>query len=315
MSDAKTERLINLTLALLASKRYLTKNEIYNSVAGYDGTAETKERMFERDKDDLRSLGIEIEVGDLDPFFQDEPGYRIRPDEYALDLGELSPAEVAVLSVAADIWQESALSQNTHSALRKLQSLGIPADFSDIAAIDFRTASPTKHFAPILKAIEERRQIELTYQSIKQSAPLPRTLEPHLLTLWRGFWYLIAKDLSKGEIRTFKLTRIEGEITLATKKNTFTIDEKIDPRDYLGFETPHIESAMVLIRRDYALEIRKNGTFISSEGEWDRFSFAIDDQRTLLERLLPYADKIKVEAPESLKSEMIAALRELVHRG
>jgi len=66
----KIERLINLTIALLATKRYLTKSEIFNSVEGYEGTPETKERMFERDKDDLRSLGIEIEVGSFDPLFK-----------------------------------------------------------------------------------------------------------------------------------------------------------------------------------------------------------------------------------------------------
>ena len=56
----KIERLINLTIALLATKRYLTKSEIFNTVEGYEGSAESKERMFERDKDDLRSLGIEM---------------------------------------------------------------------------------------------------------------------------------------------------------------------------------------------------------------------------------------------------------------
>lgn len=65
MSDQKTERLINLTLALLATKRYLTKSEIFRVVAGYSGSAETMERMFERDKDELRSMGIEIEVKGL----------------------------------------------------------------------------------------------------------------------------------------------------------------------------------------------------------------------------------------------------------
>ena len=72
MSDQKTERLINLTLALLSSKRYLTKSEIFKNVAGYSGSAETMERMFERDKDDLRNLGVRIEVRALDPLFEDD---------------------------------------------------------------------------------------------------------------------------------------------------------------------------------------------------------------------------------------------------
>ena len=87
MSDEKTERLINLTMALLATKRYLSKTEIFEQVAGYSGSTETKERMFERDKVDLRALGIEIEVGSHDPLFDDEPGYRISQRNYQLNLG------------------------------------------------------------------------------------------------------------------------------------------------------------------------------------------------------------------------------------
>ena len=98
----KIERLINLTIALLATKRYLTKSEIFRTVEGYEGSAETKERMFERDKDDLRSLGISIDVGSFDALFSDEAGYRIKTENYQLDLGEITPTEVSLLSLAAD---------------------------------------------------------------------------------------------------------------------------------------------------------------------------------------------------------------------
>ena len=80
MVDKKAERLINLTIALLAANRYLKKSEIFKSVEGYSGTADSMDRMFERDKNELRSLGIDISVGDIDPLFDDEPGYRIFKD-------------------------------------------------------------------------------------------------------------------------------------------------------------------------------------------------------------------------------------------
>ena len=73
MPIEKAERLINLTMALLAAQRYIKKSQIFAIVAGYSGNAEAMERMFERDKDDLRNLGIVIEVGGLDPLFDDEP--------------------------------------------------------------------------------------------------------------------------------------------------------------------------------------------------------------------------------------------------
>ncbi|HEY9276352.1 MAG TPA: WYL domain-containing protein, partial [Candidatus Nanopelagicaceae bacterium] len=84
MSSAKTERLINLTMALLASRRFMPKSEIFRRVAGYEGSPEAMERMFERDKDELRSLGIVIEVASHDPLFEDEVGYRISADRYRM---------------------------------------------------------------------------------------------------------------------------------------------------------------------------------------------------------------------------------------
>ena len=79
----KSERLVNLVIALLATKRNLTKSEIFRTIEGYEGSNESMERMFERDKDELRSLGVEIEVSGLDPLFDDEQGYRIRPETHA----------------------------------------------------------------------------------------------------------------------------------------------------------------------------------------------------------------------------------------
>ena len=105
MADIKTERLLNLTMALLAAKRYLTKSEILKTVSGYSGATDAMDRMFERDKDDLRSIGIEIEVGSLDSLFDDEIGYRIRPESFVLTLPDISPTEMAYISLASQIWR------------------------------------------------------------------------------------------------------------------------------------------------------------------------------------------------------------------
>ncbi len=81
----KSERLVNLVIALLATRRSLTKAEIFRTIEGYEGSDESMERMFERDKDELRSLGVAIEVTGLDPLFDDEQGYRIKPENFAMD--------------------------------------------------------------------------------------------------------------------------------------------------------------------------------------------------------------------------------------
>ena len=124
----KTERLVNLTIALLATKRYITKSEIFRTVDGYEGSDESKERMFERDKDDLRNLGIEIEVGTFDPLFEDESGYRIKPENYQFQLGEVNAQEITLLSLAAEAWRGASMSSSALSALNKLHAIGIESD-------------------------------------------------------------------------------------------------------------------------------------------------------------------------------------------
>ena len=112
----KSERLVNLTIALLATKRWLTKSEIFSAIDGYEGEVDAMERMFERDKDDLRNLGITIEVGSFDPLFDDEVGYRIRPESYRSDISALSSREIALLSLARQAWQGAVLDSTAQSA-------------------------------------------------------------------------------------------------------------------------------------------------------------------------------------------------------
>ena len=132
MASEKNERLVNLTIALLATKKYLTKAQIFTAVAGYEGSSEATDRMFERDKEELRALGIEIEMKNIDPLFDDEIGYRISPERYRFNLGELNTEEVSLLALAAEAWKESALSDIARSTSVRLQSLGINSDFSDL---------------------------------------------------------------------------------------------------------------------------------------------------------------------------------------
>ena len=70
-TDEKTERLLNLVIALLGTKSFMKKSEILKEIPGYTGSIEARERMFERDKEDLRRVGIAIQVSSLDPLFDD----------------------------------------------------------------------------------------------------------------------------------------------------------------------------------------------------------------------------------------------------
>ena len=108
MSRRKTERLLSLVVCLLSSNRYLTATQIRAAVPGYPDSFDAFKRMFERDKDELRELGIPLETG-VSAAADDEPGYRISRQAYELPEIRLEPDEAAVLGLAARVWRRAEL--------------------------------------------------------------------------------------------------------------------------------------------------------------------------------------------------------------
>ncbi len=303
MSDRKTERLINLTLALLATKRYLKKSEILKNVMGYEGTQEAKERMFERDKDDLRSLGIEIEVGDLDVFFEDEPGYRIPEKSYELKVPELTGRELALLSIASNYWNDSILAPTAQSGIRKLQSLGIPVSFDFDFRAQYRFENPTSLIDEITRAISSRSQISFSYDSATLKL---RHVEPYRVLFWNGYWYLIGHDLDREDIRLFKLSRFVSPIEISKKKNQYSIVEDFDATVHLPQQNIDIKRrAKIQVRKDSALILRNRGLLLEEGVEYDTYEITFENENVLVRELIWHGANIRVIEPLELKSSLI----------
>jgi len=306
VSDRKTERLINLTLALLATKRYLKKSEILANVFGYEGTQEAKERMFERDKDDLRSLGIEIEVGDLDPFFEDEPGYKIPQKTYELNVPNLTGRELALISIAANVWNDSVLAPNAQSGIRKLQSLGIPASLDFEFRMKYRFENPTLLLEQLARAIEQKSRITFDYDS---SSLKKRHLEPYRIVFWNGYWYLIGMDLDRSAVRLFKLSRFLGELALSKKKNEFEVPRDFEVANHLPKADPEIvKSAKIRIRKDAAILLRNRGKLISEEDDFGIYEIAFENQDSFLRELIWHGVNVQIVEPLELGSALIGLL-------
>jgi proteasome accessory factor B len=306
----KIERLINLTIALLATKRYLTKGEIFRSVDGYEGNPETMERMFERDKDDLRNLGVVIEVGSFDPVFQDEAGYRIKPEGYSLNLGEISGVEIALLSLAAEAWRGAALDDAAHSALTKLQSMGVQSDLDALPAISPRLNPTHSDFQVIALAISKREVISFSYLSSDMVAQI-RTLEPYAIATRNSLWYLAGRDIEKGEIRTFRLDRIDGEISINHNGQGFDIPAGFDVFGSLVSDE-HINIATVDIRKGKAHLLRTIADSCIDKGEWEQIVVRYFDYQQFVDLILWHGDDVLVVEPVELRNHIIAALEEIV---
>ena len=133
-------------LVLLYTRRPLAKAQIRQLVPQYGQSASTEafERMFERDKDELRELGIPLVTEDIDPLHEDEPGYRIHQREYALPDISFEPDELAVLGLASRTWAQASLAGPAAQALRKLRAAGVERDVDALIGIEprLRTTEP-----------------------------------------------------------------------------------------------------------------------------------------------------------------------------
>src|SRR5215211_7844316 len=169
MSTAKTERLLNLVICLLSTRRPLTKAQIRQAVPQYAENASTEafERMFERDKDELRDLGIPLLTSFDNPLFEDEVGYRVDRAAYALPEVSFEPDELAVLGLASRVWQQATLAGPASRALIKLKAAGVEPDESSLVGIEPRVRTSEPAFEPIYAAVRDRQPVSFPYRAAR----------------------------------------------------------------------------------------------------------------------------------------------------
>ncbi len=301
MSSQKTERLINLTLALLASKRYLSKAEILRNIPGYEGSPETKERMFERDKDDLRSLGIQIDVNNFDPLFEDEQGYLIKSNSFQFAENEFTKEELLLLTMAANLWHDSAVEIDSQNALLKIQSLSGPVENDMTTTPTLRITEDWQLLVSIFTAVQNKQILEFSYRGKK------RQVNPYGLYSSKGFWYLIAFEINV--IKSFKLVRIEGEVDLIGEKDAFEKPVNFNVGNFLKEESNSVSLVSKLqVRKGAALSLRNKFTVKDLDSEWDLMDIPYTNEQELLEMVLWHGTDLKLIEPAALRQLLVANL-------
>lgn len=306
----KSERLVSLTIALLATRRYLTKAEIFSNIEGYDGDSEAKDRMFERDKDDLRSLGITIEVGTFDPLFDDEAGYRIKPENYALQLQELDATDMALLSQAARLWREAALGDSAQSGLRKLKGLGIESDIDTVIDVSATVQGTPEQIPDLIEAVGSRSVISFEYLDENMSAKV-RTIEPYRISNTRGYWYLIGRDRDREAMRTFRIDRIASSIATVGRSSAFEVDVSALEQEDSKYKSLS-ERVVLSIRKGKAERLRSTAQVSEINADWDRVEITYRDEASFLQRVLWYGTDVVIEEPLELRNNLVARLEAAV---
>jgi proteasome accessory factor B len=239
VSTARAERLVNLVLCLLSTRQYLAADKIRTIVAGYADTPSDEAffRMFERDKAELRDLGVPLETG-RNSVFDAVDGYRIARREYELPDIDLEPDEAAAVALAARLWDSPDLAGAARGALLKLRAAGVDVHDED-TAVQPRVRAAGPAFAALLAAVQAGRAVMFDYRRHPGDAPQPRMLEPWGVVSWRGRWYVAGHDRGRNAPRCFRLSRILGEVRTIGPAGAVRRPDGVDLLAMVSSGSPH----------------------------------------------------------------------------
>ena len=312
-TQAKSERLMNLVICLLVSRGYVPKARIRQVVGGYgDQAHDAFERMFERDKEELRELGIPIETGSNDPYGNEEPGYRIKRQDFELPEIRLEPDEAAVLGLAARVWQHASLAAATSRAVLKLRAAGVETDTGALAAVEPRVAVEEPAFWPLWEAVRDRRPVTFDHRKQPGDPPVRRILQPWSVLSWHGRWYVVGYDVDRAAPRLFRLSRIVGEVAPTGPAGSYDVPPGSEIREAASALTPARQTnlARVRVRRGsgYGLRRRAAAEQPWSDG-WDLLTVPFADDGVLADEVAGYgADAVLLE-PQAVRDRVVARLR------
>jgi proteasome accessory factor B/proteasome accessory factor C len=306
MAQRKSERLINLVICLLAARRFIPRERIRASIEGYaDLTEAAFLRSFERDKEELRRLGVPIETGPTDPWSDELDGYRIRRSDYELPALDLTPDESTLLGLAGAVWQEAALGEATGQAIAKLRASGVEISADRVVAVAPTLPTREPAFGIVWQAWLSRTPVRFTYHGKR------RVLEPWRLVLRRGSWYVLGRDRAAGP-RWYRLSRIEDDPTLQTGEApypTVTEEELAAYADRLDGPEPTHE-ARLAIRPDAAPALRRRGRRVEGpapEG-YDLFAVPYGHSSEIVDEACAAGARAVVLTPPDLQAKVVERL-------
>jgi predicted DNA-binding transcriptional regulator YafY len=243
----KLERQLNLVSFLLSARAPVPFAEIRGKVVGYDDDAspDAVEKRFDRDKADLRSIGVDIEYVAGDVFGR--AGYVIDPRGYYLRETTLEPEDAMLLAVLQRTLGvvDDALGRNLKSALAKLtidsrlpEPLRASLGEQHLLTMGRPERDPGRqHLALLGEALGRRRRVEFRYHTVDANRTEKRRIRPYGLGLAGGNWHLVGWDEARGGLRNFRLDRFRGRVTVLDRKDgAYEVPEEFDVGLHVGQE-------------------------------------------------------------------------------
>ncbi len=331
----REERLLNLLAALLAAPGPLPFSAILGTVAGYDDPArrEAVEKRFDRDKADLRALGVPLEYVAEDEFGRS--GYRIARDRFFLREIRFTVEEGIVLAALQRALPEGVEDVGTatlRSALAKISvdspiSPALRDSVAEQQLLDPRLpeegpggASPLPALG---RALAARRPVRFTYYSLGRGETAVRTVEPYGIGYFRGHWYLVGRDVEKDAERVFRTGRIRGPVEILPE-SPYEIPEGFHLRERVGVAPWELPSGpRIEARVRFAPEVawmigdhlRPGQSFEAAPDGSGVLVLSATDPEALVRWVARYGPDAEILEPESLRERMRAHLAGLLREG
>jgi proteasome accessory factor B len=322
MAAKRAERLVNLVIALLSTRQFVTAAKIRATVPGYDAddrsekADEAFKRMFERDKAELREMGVPLETGRTSAF-DTEDGYRIARADYELPEIHLTGEEAAAVGLALRLWESAQLAGAAHSALVKLKAAGVDVDSSRTIPLRPRLDAGEPAFEACYAAARDRRQLEFGYQRPDEDVPARRRVQPWGVVAWHGRWYLVGQDLDRGAPRVFRLSRVVGAPKATGPADAFEPPAGLDLADVVAGQVGGEEHVVVVrARPGTAIGLRRHATPLgpADDGD-DRLQLRTTEPGQLADQLAAFGADVLVESPAEVRDAVLARLTRLAAMG
>lgn len=317
MSVPKLERLLNLMAALLETPRPLTADQLRQRVPGYPEETASFRRAFERDKDDLRQMGIPLRVEIAQDGRRDREGYRIPPEEYYLGDPGLEADELAALQLAARVVRVvgTATGDDAAGEDETMWKLGGGPQLSENDGQ--RNSEPLAELpvdprlTELFSAIVDRHRIHFDYSGGS------RSVDPHRLDYERGRWYLSGFDHDRADRRSFRLDRMQGSVTIDTavtfEPPSHRPGVQLEPWQ-LGNETPFV--ARLVVDNDQApwatRHLGEHTVVVRRPDGAVEFEVTVVNRAAFRSFVLSFLDHAEVLHPPQARADVIEWLTALV---
>lgn len=308
-----SERLFNLTCALLVAGNGLSKSEIFATVQGYKeiyvpgGDSTAINRMFERDKTLLTRAGILWRSFIPKEAMEDNQEFRylIANEDFVWPKGlKLTSKQVALMNLAAQVWAKASLSSDANRAIHRIRAMGEIADSGSLIGIAPRIRTHEPSFLPLSTAIESCSRVSFDYQKPGGSEISVRNIEPWSLQNIGGQWLLLGFDLDRDEPRNFLLKRIVSEIDI--QDVTFESPAKVEVAKALEELDAHKQSQSAKLKVSPASAAWFHFDLAPSQ---DIVDVNFMDLYLFAEELMEFADEIQVLEPNELADLIRANLQ------